>query len=76
MDSCPSIGPGEETVDMCKAIEDMRREAMDEGMRDGRRQGMLAALDGLVRDGVITLAEAARRSGLTAEEFAAELANK
>ena len=61
---------------MCKAIEDMRREAMDEGRRegrrDGRREGMLAALDGLVRDGVITLAEAARRTGLTPEEFAAE----
>ena len=75
-DSRLEIGPGEETVDMCKAIEDMRKEAMDEGRRegrrDGRREGMLAALDGLVRDGVITLAEAARRSGLTAEEFAAE----
>ena len=82
-DSRLDIGPGEETVDMCKAIEDMRREAMDEGRRDGerkgrrkgRREGMLATLDGLVHDGVITLAEAARRSGLTAEEFAAELAN-
>ncbi len=66
-------------VDMCKAIEDMRKEAMDEGRRDGerkgRREGMLATLDGLVHDGVITLAEAARRAGLTAEEFAAELAN-
>ena len=57
---------------MCKAIEDMRREAMDEGRRQGEREGMLAALDGLVRDGVITLAEAARRAGLTPEEFAAE----
>ena len=50
----------------------MRKEAMDDGRLEGERDGMLRAFSGLVRDGVITLAEAASRVGLTAEEFAAE----
>lgn len=74
-DSHLSIGPGEETVDMCKAIEDMRNEAwnegLDEGMRKGKIEGKLQMLDELVREGVLTLADAAGRAGLSTEEFAA-----
>lgn len=69
-DSRLEIDPGEEGVDMCKAIEDMRNEAMDEG----RREGALKTLSELVRDGVLTLADAARRSGLSTEEFVARTA--
>ena len=64
--------PGEERVDMCKAIEDMRAEAKNEGMKQGMKQGMIDTLASLVRDGVIPLSDAAARAGLTPDEFVAQ----
>jgi hypothetical protein len=69
-DSGLEIGSREERVDMCQAIRDIRQEGVDEGMQ----QGMVKALGDLVRDGVLTLAEASARAGLTAKEFKARLA--
>ena len=68
-DSRLRIAEGEEMVDMCKAIEDMRAEARSEGIEQGIEQGTMQVLSGLVRDGVLTLADAAARAGVAPEEF-------
>ncbi|MDO4807505.1 MAG: Rpn family recombination-promoting nuclease/putative transposase [Coriobacteriales bacterium] len=76
-DSQLEIAPGEERVDMCKAIEDMRAEARDDGLRlgleRGLERGVLGTLRDLVRDGVLSLADAAGRAGLTPEDFQAKV---
>ena len=59
---------GEERVDMCKAIEDMRAEALDRGLE----QGILKTLADLVRDGVLAPADAAARAGMDIDEFLAK----
>ena len=69
---------------MCKAIDDMRKEAFEEGRLDAEREmavtiddmrkeafeeGKLETLANLVRDGLLPIAEAARRLGITSEQF-------
>ena len=51
---------------LCQAIQDIRQEGVDEGV--------VMALAGLVRDGVLTRAEAASRAGLSQDEFEARSA--
>ena len=48
---------GEERVDMCEAIEGIRKDAIIE------------TLVGLVKDGLLTIAEAAKRADMTVPEF-------
>ena len=48
-------------VNVCKAVEDMKTEAME--------KGILETLVGLVKDGFISLAEAAKRANMTVSEF-------
>ena len=48
---------GEERVDMCEAIEEIRKDAIVE------------TLVGLVKDGLLTIAEAAKRADMTVPEF-------
>lgn len=71
-DSHIEIDEGEERIDMCQALKDLRQEGVDEGIELGRREGAIQALASLVTDGVLTLGEAARRAGLTPDEFRAE----
>ena len=52
---------GEERVDMCEAIEGIRNEGIEEGF--------LKALIGLVKDGILTIADAAKRANMTVPEF-------
>ena len=62
---------------MCKAIEDMKTNAKNEGRAEGRAEGMaegmnkgiLETLVGLVKDGLIPLAEAAKRANMTVSDF-------
>ena len=46
---------------MCTAIDEMRKESKDEGV--------LETLASLVKDGILTLADAAKRAGLSPTEF-------
>jgi len=46
---------------MCEAIEGIRN--------DAREEGFLEALVGLVKDGILTIADAAKRANMTAAEF-------
>ena len=58
---------------MCKAIEDMKTNAKNEGraegMAEGMNKGILETLVGLVKDGLISFAEAAKRANMTVSEF-------
>ena len=60
---------GEERVDMCKAIEDMRNDAREKGIEKGIEKGVLATLAGLVKDGILSVADAAKRANMTTSEF-------
>ena len=74
----------DEAVAHVKASEERRHEYMvtmvrdmeirQEGIEQGVEQGALGALAGLVRDGVLPLAQAAERMGMSAEQFAARAA--
>ena len=47
---------------MCEAIEGIRN--------DGFKEGVLKTLMSLVQDGILTIADAAKRAGMTVSEFA------
>lgn len=72
---------GEEETDMCKALEDIKKDALRKGIRQGEkrgeqrgeRQGTLKILFSLVSDGLLALEEAARRAGLTETDFCREM---
>ena len=83
------IESGKDEVDMCKAIEDMRKEerekgieeglekgiekGIEKGREEGRNEGIIETLSGLVNDGLITLETAASRAGMTVKEFETRL---
>ena len=66
-----------EDVDMCKAIEDMmqdsRAEGLAEGMEKGKTEGILFTLTGLVRDGILSIKDAALRANMTESAFEAAM---
>ena len=59
---------------MCTAIDEMRKESRLEGWCEGQKEGVLGTLSGLVKDGILTLAEAAKRAGLSPAEFQSKTA--
>ena len=61
---------------MCKAIDEMRIEARNDGRNEGRSEGILETLASLVSDGILTLAQAAARAGISPAEFAAKTEGK
>ena len=54
-----------EVIDMCKAVEDM----MKDSKAEGKAEGALATLVGLVKDGLLSVKEAAKRANMTEDEF-------
>lgn len=63
------IPEGEETIDMCKAIEDMIKERACIEREEGKLEGKYEILITLVKDGILTAQEAAKRMNMTEEEF-------
>ena len=61
--------------EMCKAMEEMQKTARAEGeaigIQKGKAEGILETLVSLVKDGILTLAEAAGRYNVTVPEFEA-----
>ena len=57
--------------EMCKAMEEMQKTARAEGEAIGMQKGILETLVSLVKDGILTLAEAAGRYNVTVSEFEA-----
>lgn len=64
---------GEEETDMCKALEDIKKDALKRGERRGERRGTLMTLFSLVSDGLLRLEEAARRADLSETAFCSEM---
>ena len=64
-----------EEVDMCKALDDMmqdsRAEGLAEGMEKGNAEGILFTLTSLVRDGILSVKDAAFRANMTESAFEA-----
>ena len=58
---------------MCKAIEDMRNDSIAigeaRGVAIGEAKGILSTLLSLVKDGILTVADAAKRANMTVTEF-------
>ena len=50
---------------MCEAIEGIRNDAREEG----REEGILKTLVDLVKDGILTLADVAKRANMSVSEF-------
>ena len=57
--------------EMCKAMEEMQKTARAEGEAIGMQKGILETHVSLVKDGILTLAEAAGRYNVTVPEFEA-----
>jgi hypothetical protein len=55
---------------MCEIMEKIAKEERMEGLKEGRNEGMLQTLGGLVKDGILTISEAAQRAGMTEKIFA------
>ena len=49
-------------------------EQREEGRAEGRAEGRLSLLVSLVKDGIISLAEAAKRAGVSEQEFSRSMA--
>ena len=62
-----------EVIDVCKAVEDMMNEREEKGKAEGRTEGKVDALAGLVRDGLLDIKVAAQRVNMTESAFAAEM---
>ena len=73
----PRMEEKEEKVDMCKAIDDMLAQAeaegksagLAEGEAVGLAEGKIQTLTELVHDGLLTAVDAAKRAGMSVEEF-------
>ena len=54
-----------EVIDVCKAVEDM--------MNESKTEGAVTVLAGLVKDGLLSIKEAAHRANMTESAFEAEV---
>ena len=59
---------------MNKAIESSFKADFEEQRSEGRREGMLNTLASLVKDGILTLADASRHAQMTPNDFPAKTA--
>ena len=56
---------------MCEIYDQILKEGEKKGRAEGRTEGFLKALIELVKDGILSLSDAAKRAGMTVEEFEA-----
>lgn len=71
---------GAKVVNMCKGIEELKKqqriEGRAEGLAEGRLEGMLETLTSLVQKGLISIEDAAQQADMSVEEFELKLSNK
>ena len=62
---------------MCKAIEEMRNDAIEygkiEGIKEGTANGIIMTLVGLVKEGILSVADGAKRANMSVEDFTTKL---
>lgn len=59
----------EEEIDMCQAVDEM----IEDGRAEGRMEGFIKAYAGLIKDGLLSVKEAALRMHMTEEKFVEEM---
>ena len=69
METIKEIKHGKERYNMCKAIDDMKNDAKNEGIRIGYKSGMLVTLHNLYIEKLLSLEKAAENASMTVEEF-------
>ncbi|MEE5994653.1 MAG: hypothetical protein V3G42_15735, partial [Oscillospiraceae bacterium] len=52
-----------------RTLAETREESYEEGKADGREEGVILTLIGLVKDGILTIADAAKRANMSVSEF-------
>ena len=67
------IPEGAEVINMCHAVEEMINESKEEGRAEGKLEGAVIMLVGLVKDGIITIKEAAKRANMSESMFEEEI---
>ena len=63
------IPEGDEEINMCEAIEKMMSDSKSLGRAEGKTEGKLSAFAELVKDGLLSMKDAAARMNMTEEEF-------
>ena len=58
--------------DEARTFAEQREEGKAEGREEGREEGVLATLIGLVKDGILTVVDAAKRANMTVDDFEAK----
>ena len=64
-----------EEYDAEKALEIKEQEGYEKGEADGEKKGFLKALVGLVKNGLLTITQAAEQANMTVEDFELQSAN-
>lgn len=63
----------EEEIKMCVAWDSFERKYTEigraEGRKEGRKEGIISTLTGLVREGILSVQDAANRASMPLEEF-------
>ena len=61
------VNEGKEIRTMCEALDIIEKRGEERGEKRGEKRGALKILSDLVKDGVLTISEAARRAEMTVE---------
>ena len=56
---------------MCQAVDEM----IEDGRNEGRKEATVRILTGLIRDGILSIEEAANRAGMSVEELKRNIEN-
>ena len=60
---------GKEKVNMCEVLDRVEARGIEKGRLEGRQEGTINTLISLVKDGILSLDEAAIRAGMSAKDF-------
>lgn len=59
-----------------EGLEEGLKKGMEEGLEEGRKEGVIETLKLLVKDGVLTIEDAAARAGMTEDAFRKKMNDK
>ena len=54
---------------MSKELRQMMEEERTKGKKEGKKEGMIEAFVGMVKDGLLSMKDAAKRLGMSEKEF-------
>ena len=60
---------GKEHVTMCEVLDRVEARGREEGIKEGIKEGTVNILISLVNDGILSIADAAKRAGISEESF-------